>query len=279
MGKTFLFHGTSTGDADKTLASIYKDGVLSSYADLNRCGQQAGIYFTPYQFTAEMHALGMAQEVGGDMLLLQVEVDLNAKDWDLDHEFTDHSLGLLSQFKSVLNDIPSGSLVINFDNWGGNRTETITNITCSHQYLELTVDRLVPTFPERSGTFSFQLPWQEDKTKLTAAFEKEAINGANMTTRLQALHNYLRETLDTEYTEKLQNVLDQAGTQSMHVKYIGDKGLNVDQYFVKLFEHAQIDSIEYVKVDATQPLRPQVFGRPKQGGNKTQKSKIFQPFD
>lgn len=282
MKKVTLWHGTSTGKDYSSLTSVFNKGLLSARTNLDRCGQRPGVYFSFDEEVAHMYAHGAAGAYeGGDPLIVKVDAVLDARHWDLDHEMTDESVGILSDFKDVLCRAAPGEINIVFKNWGGGWEEKVTGITATDRYLVLAVDKTCAEFPERNGQFEMKIPWKNGNDWDEIQITGEAMIGASMTSRLQALHDYLREKLGGEYTQRLQKSLDTAEEKLLHVKYISNQPLRPREYLGHVTELCRdMYTDKFVKVDPTKSLRPQVVKglqeRAEQQGPRAQGSEM--PF-
>jgi hypothetical protein len=260
MKKITLWHGTATGENHESLTSVFNGGLLPARANMDRNGQKPGVYFSPRKTTAEIYARTATRHHGGDPLIVKVDAELDARHWDIDHEMTAASMDILADFKSRLEEVRPGEINIAFSNWGGGREEKVSSIHCTQDHLVIAVDRVNAVSPGKSGSFEIKIPWTGEFNAEEMLVEEEALSGASMTTRLQALHDYLRNILESQYTDRLQKTLEEAGEKKIHVKYVGAEKLVPAEYLGQLADlGGSAYSDFFVKIDPAKPHREQVL--------------------
>lgn len=258
MRNVTLWHGTSTGEGHTVLSDVFNGGLLASKADLDRSGQKPGVYCCFSQGTAEVYARAASRHKGGDPLLVRIETELDARTWDIDHEMSAASMKLLSGFRQALAAVAPGEIDISFSNWGGGREEKVTSIRCTEEHLVLSVETGgSKQLPERSVPQTYKIPWKGEYEVEEMVAAGEAVSGASMTTRLQALHDYLRRVLKDDYILRLQDTLDRAEEEHLHVKYVGSGNLIPAEFLGQLAEFS--GSMTFVKVDPASSYREQVI--------------------
>lgn len=113
-GSILVWHGTATGNDDRTINSIRHNGLSTLYNRAARNMQEPGVHFSLSKEWARSHAKRLpkysddSQRYGLPVVVAAL-YDPLSKDWDLDYEFSHRAaLRFLKKFEDRLEDFPAG---------------------------------------------------------------------------------------------------------------------------------------------------------------------------
>lgn len=225
MKKIRAYHGTVTGKDDIFLENFIVTGAVSGKTT-QLMGQRSGFYvIVGDQETAVGFADTRDQEESsrdpmyrddplnfGRGMVVELEVELNAKDWDIDHEMSQESLRVIKEFRQEL-----PSLTFNtspFQSYGSMIKTPFQVSDYKNGSGFVVIGDEIPRF-----------------SRLPVLYE----GGYSDTLILDRIHKVLEETFPERYLQVKQRVLDEV--EIAHLKYIGHRPLPVEKIYLRPLEY------------------------------------------